>query len=224
MWNGATVVVRVDESSVGDEATTLYADLGLFLERGVRPIVVAPTDAAARAVVRTMNRTADAAVGISGADAGTVPAASADGIGAIQTRLLRTLLAAGYVPVMEPKAMGLAGRDVAVDAYDLAAAVAIALDAQRAIFFHAAGGVVDPATDATIADLTPAEALAIADETDCPSTLRTALRAAALGVRGGVGAAQIMDGRTKHAAVIEMLTARRLGTHVAGTVYLGRTR
>ncbi len=212
-WNGATVVVRVDESSVREHASTLYADLGLFLERGVRPIVVAPTDEAARAVVRTMNRTVDAAVGISGADAGTVPAANVDGIGAIQTRLLRTLLHAGYVPVMEPKAMGLSGRDVAV-----------ALDAERAIFFHAAGGVVDPATAATIAELTPAEALAIAEETDCPPTLRTALRAAALGVRGGVGAAQIMDGRTKHAAVIEMLTARRLGTHVAGTVYLGRTR
>jgi len=51
--------------------------------------------------------------------------------------------------------------------------------------------------------------------------LRTAVRAAALGVRGGVGAAQICDGRVAHAAIVEFLTARHLGTQVAGTVYTG---
>ncbi len=223
-WHGTTVILRVDEHSVGENASTLYADLGLFLERGVRPIVIAPTAETARSVVRTMNRTVDAAVGVSGADAGTVPAAATGSIGAIQTRLLRTLSDAGYVPVMEPKAMGLAGTDVQVDASALASAVAVALDAERAIFFHAEGGVTDPQTAATIEELTPAEALAIAERTDCPESLRTALRAAALGVRGGVGAAQIMDGRTKHCAVIEMLTGRRLGTQVTGSVYLGRAR
>ncbi len=223
-WNGATVVLRIDEASIEADAGTLYADLRLFLERGVRPVVIAPTAEAARAVVRIMNRSVDAAVGVTGADAGTVPAVNADAIGSIRTRFLRTLANAGYVPVMEPHAMGISGADVLVDATELAGAVAVALDAERVIFFHAAGGVTDPETAATIDELTPAEALLLAESEDRPLSLRTALRAGAMGVRGGVGAAQIMDGRTKHAAVIEMLTARRLGTQVAGTVYLGRAR
>ena len=68
--------------------------------------------------------------------------------------------------------------------------------------------------------LTPAEALTIAEEPTLAEDLRTAVRAAALGVRGGVGAAQILDGRVSHAAIVEVLTAQHLGTQVAGTVYV----
>ena len=72
-----------------------------------------------------------------------------------------------------------------------------------------------------IDELTPAEALALADRTDLAPELRRAIRAAALGVRAGVEAAQILDGRIAHAAIVEFLTERHLGTQVTGTVYLG---
>ncbi|MBD5654559.1 MAG: acetylglutamate kinase, partial [Candidatus Eremiobacteraeota bacterium] len=70
-------------------------------------------------------------------------------------------------------------------------------------------------------ELTPAEALALADGDDLEPELRPVVRAAARGVRGGVGAAQIFDGRIAHAAIVEFLTDKHLGTQVAGTVYLG---
>jgi acetylglutamate kinase len=123
--------------------------------------------------------------------------------------------------VIEPLALGFAGTDVAVAADDVAQALAKAVGAARAIFFHDRGGVVDAKTQTLIELLTPAEALAIADDLSLPLDLRTAVRAAALGVRGGVGAAQICDGRVAHAAIVEFLTARHLGTQVAGTVYTG---
>jgi acetylglutamate kinase len=50
--------------------------------------------------------------------------------------------------------------------------------------------------------------------------MRTAMRAAALGVRGGVGAADILDGRIAHASIVELLTMRHVGTRVAGTVFM----
>ncbi len=81
--------------------------------------------------------------------------------------------------------------------------------------------MVDATTHELVAQLTPAEALTIAEDAALPADLRTAIRAAALGVRGGVGAAQICDGRVAHAAIVEFLTARHLGTQVAGTVYTG---
>jgi acetylglutamate kinase len=215
---GRTMVIRVDEATLGAEGTTFFGDLIFLGNMGMRPVVVAPSATAARAVVRTMNRSGDAAVGLSGADAGMIPAATGETIGKVDVKLLRTLLDAGYVPVVEPLALGFTGTDVVVAADDVAQALAQAVGAARAIFFHDRGGVVDAKTHALIELLTPAEALAIADDVALPFDLRAAVRAAALGVRGGVGAAQICDGRVAHAAIVEFLTARHLGTQVAGTV------
>jgi len=215
---GRTLVVRIDEGTLTAGGSTFLDDLAFLVERRVSPIVVAPSTDVARAVVRTMNRTGDTAVGLSGADAGLVPSSGAGGIGAIQSRLLRTLSAAGYIPVIEPTALGIFGTDVAVSADDLAGAIASATEATRAIFFHDAGGIADG--ERLIDELTPAEALTLSENESLDPTLRAAVRAAALGVRGGVGAAQIVDGRIAHAAIVEFLTARHLGTQVAGTVFM----
>jgi len=215
--HGRTIVIRVDEATLGADGVTFFGDLVFLGNLGMRPLVVAPTASAARAVVRSMNRSGDAAVGLSGADAGMIPAA-AGAIAAVQTKLLHTLLAAGYVPVIEPLAFGFTGDDVAVDADEVAQLLASAMRAARAIFFNDHGGVVDAQTKILLDTLTPAEALAIAEEPALDDDLRAAIRAAALGVRGGVGAAQICDGRVAHAAIVEFLTARHVGTQVAGTV------
>jgi len=211
--------LRLDEATLAADGTTLFSDLTFLRELGVRPVVVAPSPASARTMVRLMNRTGDTAVGLSGADAGMIPAGAGPEVGAVQTRLLITLLGAGYVPVIEPLALGIFGRDVAVAPDMVASALAQAIAATRAIFFNDAGGVIDAQTQVLIDELTPAEALTLADDQTLSGDLRSAIRAAALGVRGGVGAAQIVDGRIAHAAIVEFLTARHLGTQVTGTVY-----
>ncbi len=218
---GRTMVIRVDEATLNAEGGTFFSDLVFLANLGMRPLVVAPTQDAARSVVRTMNRSGDTAVGLSGADAGMIPAGAGESIGNVDTKLIRTLLDARYVPVIEPLAYGFTGRDVAVAADDVARALASAVGAARAIFFHDQGGVIDANTQMLVAQLTPAEALTVADDASLAEDLRAAVRAAALGVRGGVGAAQICDGRIAHAAIVEFLTARHLGTQVAGTVYTG---
>ena len=102
---GRTMVIRVDEATLGAEGATFFGDLVFLGNLGMRPVVVAPTKDAARAVVRAMNRSGDAAVGLSGADAGMIPAAGGE-IGNVGTKLLTTLLDAGFVPVIEPMAFG----------------------------------------------------------------------------------------------------------------------
>ena len=217
---GRTFVLRIDRSTVA-ERTTLAGDLAFLMQRQVRPIVVAPTRDVARTYVRRLNRQANVAVGLCGADAALLPAGGNDGVGRVQAGILATLTEAGYIPVIEPTALGLGEDDVELAADDVAAAIAAATDAARAIFFHVAGGVVDPSSATVIDELTPAEALDLAERADLDPELRAAVRAAARGVRAGVGAAQILDGRVKHAAIVEFLTSRHLGTQVAGTVYLG---
>jgi acetylglutamate kinase len=217
---GQTFVLRIDDAPVSDRST-LQSDLAFLMARRVRPILVAPTPLAARACVKTLNRGANVAVGLSGSDAALLPAGSNAGVGRVQTGILLTLTTAGYIPVIEPTAYAFAGQDVDVLADDVAAAIAAATDAARAMFFHESGGVVDPQSEAVIAELTPAEALALLDRDDIDGTLRATIRAAAHVVRAGVPAAQIVDGRVAHAAIVELLTARHLGTQVTGAVYVG---
>jgi acetylglutamate kinase len=219
---GRTFILRVDATDIGSAQTTIASDVAFLTERQVRPIVVAPSASIASSWVRALNRNANVAVGLSGSDAGLLPAAAgADRLGTVQTRLLATLTDAGYVPIIEPVAFGLSGDDVAVEPDVAACAIASATNAVRVIFFHASGGVVDPHTRALLAELTPSEALALAERPEIDPSLRAAVRAAALGVRAGVDAAQIVDGRIAHAAITEILTSYHLGTQVVGSVYMG---
>lgn len=218
---GKTFVVRVDEATAFAGESTFFDDVAFLARERMHPILVAPNPRAGRALVRSMNRSANIAVGLSGSDAAMLPGSGA-GIGKVQTGILQTLTGAGYIPVIEPTAFAVFGEnDAPVGADDVARAVASATEAVRAIFFHALGGVSDPKTEALITDLTPAEALAMADDERLPEDLRAAIRAAALGVRAGVSAAQIVDGRIAHAAVVEVLTSRHLGTRVTGSVFTG---
>jgi acetylglutamate kinase len=219
-FSGRTFVLRIDRSQI-EERTTLAGDLAFLMERNVRPIIVAPTPGAARSYVRSLNRQTNIAVGLCGADAALLPAGHSSALGRVQAGILATLTEAGYIPVIEPTALAVGGADVEISADDVASAIAAATDAARAIFFHDAGGVIDPESQTLVTELTPAEALAVADDDAFDPDLRAALRAAAHGVRAGVGAAQIIDGRIAHAAIIEFLTEIHLGTQVTGTVYLG---
>lgn len=216
---GKAFVVRVDESATASGDSTVFADLRFLCESGIRPIVIAPDPHCAAQLVRAINRSGNTAVGLTGADAAMLPG-SAGTMGNVQPEILQTLTTAGYIPVIAPTAFDVFGADIALDANDVARAVAAAMDAVRAIFFHALGGVPDPRTARTIDELTPAEALAIADDANVPEDLRSSIRAAALGVRSGVGAAQILDGGVANALVVELLTAHHLGTCVSGSVYL----
>ncbi len=220
-FSGKAFVVRVDDDSVRAAGSTFVEDLQVLAEAAVRPIVVAPDPDAARAIVRTLNRSSNVAVALSGADAALLPQSESGGIGNVQPGLLLTLTEAGYIPVIEPTAFSaLRSGDARVAADDVACAIATAVDAVRAIFFHCAGGVTDPKTQMLIDELTPAETLALACDPSVPADLRAAMVAAARGVRGGVAAAQIVDGRIAHAAIVEFITARHVGTQVTGGVYL----
>jgi acetylglutamate kinase len=214
------LVLRVDEASVQADASTFLDDLAVLTEALIRPVLVAPEPAAARHIVRALNRSANTAVALSGSDAAMLPHAPG-GIGRIQTGILTTLLDAGYVPVIEPTGFSVfAAGDAPLAADEVASAIALAIEAVRAIFFHALGGVPDPQTDALIAELTPSEALELAQDARVAEDLRDVIRAAALGVRGGLPVAQILDGRVPHATIVELLTAQHVGTRVTGSITL----
>lgn len=213
-------VIRVDHNSL-DAAPTFWDDLIFLRNHHITAILVAPDSDTARALVRRINRSSNSAVCVSGADAGTLPT-KGEGIGTVQTGLLETLLNAGFLPVLEPVGFAPLGQEIPVDANSVAAFVAAATEARRAFFFTDAGGVNDPSTSARIGELTAAEALELADDDRLDANVRKTVRAAALGVRNGVEAAQILDGRIAHATIMEFLTKQHVGTEVRGALYLGK--
>ncbi|MGH7757059.1 MAG: hypothetical protein ACREM8_12365 [Vulcanimicrobiaceae bacterium] len=221
-FSGRTFVMRVDGHEPFESRATFADDLAFLAQHGVRPILVAPTADAARSFVRLLNRRAGFAVGLSGADAAFLPAAGTERVGTVDPRILATLVDAGYVPVIEPTALDLRGDEIDMNADAVTTAVAVATGAARVIFFHRAGGVIDPTSAALIAELTPSEALDLADRPEFDFALRGAMRAAAQGVRAGVPAAQIIDGRVHHATIVELLTMHHLGTQVTGGVVIAK--
>jgi acetylglutamate kinase len=149
------------------------------------------------------------AAGISGQDAGTLIARRALGengenlgfvgeIAAVDTRLIQTLLSAGYLPVVAP--LALARR--AVHAYnvnaDLAAgAIAAELHAQAFVLVTNVPRVLrdpdDPASG--IERLTVDEAARFARSDACRSSMKPKLLAAANAARDGAAASYICDAK-----------------------------
>ena len=221
---GRSFVVRVDESA--GASPTFAADVVFMRRVGIRPVLV--HEAAARPVAQRLigniNRIGGDAVGLDGASAGMLMLARGDDGAAelrgVNTALLCLLLERGYIPVLASEGAGVSGARMPVDADEAARALAGAIGAIRLLFGSHPGGVPSDGSG-IIPELTSSEALALARGGSLSNDLAHRLTAAALGVRAGVQAAQILDLSPAHAAVVELLTAQHLGTQVVSSVLLG---
>ena len=98
-------------------------------------------------------------------------------------------------------------------------AVAASLRAIRLLISAQPGGIPSDGAG-VISELTSSEALALAKAGTLAPELAGHLVAAAMGVRAGVDAAQILDLSASHAAVVEMLTAHHVGTRVVSNIII----
>ena len=123
-------------------------------------------------------------------------------------------IASDYIPVVASVGADAEGNSYNVNADEAAAAIAVALGARTAIFLtDVRGWLRDPANpesligQATVAQVS--EALAAVE-----GGMRPKLQACVDAVRGGVGAAQIVDGRVAHSLLLELFTDAGIGTKV----------
>lgn len=222
---GRTVVLRVDPASA--QASTLAADLIFMRRLGVRPLVVhdASDRSAGATLVGMINRVGGAAVGIDGTSADTLVATvDVDGRATVRTvnpHLMTLLLEQGYIPVFGAEGSAISGSSLVVDGDEAARLLAQATHAIRLLFPSTLGGVPSDGAG-IIGELTSSEALALAAAGSLSHDLVHSLTAAALGVRAGVEAAQLLDLSAQHAAITEMLTAQHVGTQVVSNVILSR--
>lgn len=181
-----------------------------------------------REVVGALNAHGPFAVGLSGEDARLLTAvrrgAIVDGqeidlgyvgdVAAVRPQPVTALLDAGQIPVVATVAADEGGQVHNVNADTAAAALAIALAAEKLVLLTDVEGLYAdwPASGEVISSLDgdALEKLLPELETGMTPKMEACLRA----VRGGVPAAHVLDGRVLHALLLEVVTDEGVGTMV----------
>jgi acetylglutamate kinase len=173
-------------------------------------------------IVQRLNRHGQPAVGLSGED-GTLfhikPAPEAEKVGfvgdieRVDVDVLNHI-ASDYIPVIASAGTDGEGNSYNVNADSAAGKVAAALKAYKAIFLTDVEGwraeADDPAS--LISEATVEEVVSAIPSLD--GGMRPKLGACVEAIRGGVGAAHIIDGRRPHSLLLELFTDAGIGTKV----------
>jgi acetylglutamate kinase len=132
---------------------------------------------------------------------------------AVDRTILDTLCAAGVIPVVAPIAIGADGATYNINADTMAGAIAVALGASRFFLLTDVPGVLD-SEKRLLSDLTPAQVRVLKAEGIITGGMIPKLETCVRAVEGGVDAAVILDGRVRHAMLLEIFTAQGAGTLV----------
>ncbi|MDQ1688605.1 MAG: acetylglutamate kinase [Frankiaceae bacterium] len=181
-----------------------------------------------REVINLINAHGPFAVGVSGEDAHLFTAerraAVVDGeevdvglvgdVVDVQPGAVRSLLADGRIPVVSTVARGTDGQVYNVNADTAAAALAVALEAEKLVVLTDVEGLYAdwPASDELISelDVDALELMLPSLSSGMVPKMEACLRA----VRGGVPRAHVLDGRVPHSLLLEVFTDEGIGTMV----------
>ena len=181
-----------------------------------------------RELVGLINGHGPLAVGLSGEDAGlftaTRKSATVDGelvdiglvgeVTEVRPEAVLDIVEAGRIPVISSVAPDEDGTVLNVNADTAAAALAIALGAEKLLVLTDVEGLYRdwPKSDDVIKEIRP-EALAVLMPT-LESGMVPKMQACLDAVRGGVARATVVDGRQAHAVLLELFTDEGVGTQV----------
>ena len=179
-----------------------------------------------RNLVTTINKESPddpVAVAVAGEDGGlliTKPRDPALGfvgdVAQVRAERLHGLLDQGLAPVVSTVGADPSGQPYNINADEAAMAIAVAMQAEKIVYLTAAPGLLEDPKDESslIPRLTAAELRERIAHESVSAGMIPKLRACADAVEGGVGSAHIIDGRTPHSLLIEILTDKGIGTMV----------
>jgi len=179
-----------------------------------------------KGIVQAINNFGGNAIGISGKDGGLlrVEKFMPDGadigfvgeVAEVNTKVIRDLVHAGYLPVIAPIGVDDAGQSYNINADTAAAAIAGALNAEKFIMLTDVPGVLlDVNTpESLISSLTVSDASMLIDTKQISGGMIPKIAACLDAIAGGVGRCHIIDGRQPHAILVELFTDGGVGTMV----------
>lgn len=173
-------------------------------------------------IVNRINRHGQPAVGLSGEDGRLFHVrpventAEVGNVGEVERVDVDVLnhIAADYIPVVATAATDLKGNSYNVNADAAAGKVAAGLRAHKAIFLtDVAGWLADPGDPGSLISQANVDEVERA-LASVSGGMRPKLMACVEAIRGGVGSAQIVDGRRPHSLLLELFTDAGIGTKI----------
>lgn len=185
-------------------------------------------------IVTLLNRRGVNAVGLSGKDANLIRAKKklatvyegeeskmvdigyVGEVEAIDTRLLRDLIAHDYIPVIAPIGVGADGESYNINADYVAAEIAGALGAEKLLLLTDVEGIYKDYEDKSsfISTLTAAEARRYIEDGTLTGGMIPKVEACLRALEAGAAKTHIIDGRLSHSIILEIFTSAGIGTQV----------
>ena len=209
-------------------ASEFRAGLRVTSEEAIDVVRMVLVGQVGRELVGLVNEHGPFAVGMSGEDAHLLTAArlglTVDGaevdlgfvgdVVAVNPAAVLDLIAAGRIPVISTVAPDLAGQVHNLNADTAAAALAVALGADKLVVLTDVPGLYAdwPERCELVPEITAAEVAELLPSLD--AGMRPKMEACLRAVSGGVPRATVIDGRVAHAVLLEIFTDRGIGTMV----------
>jgi acetylglutamate kinase len=135
-------------------------------------------------------------------------------VGEIETinrAVVDTLIGAGFIPVIAPIGVGVKGESYNINADTVAGKLAEHLGAEKLMLLTNTAGILDKAGN-TLTGLAPEDVDALIADGTIHGGMLPKVRCALDAVAGGVRSAHIIDGRIRHAVLLEVFTDTGVGT------------
>jgi acetylglutamate kinase len=131
----------------------------------------------------------------------------------INAGLITSLVKDGFIPVIAPTGMGDNGETYNINADIVAGEVAAALKAEKLVLLTDVEGVWD-SEKRLINTMDNGRALRMIEDGTIAGGMFPKVKCCLKALRGGVGKAHIIDGRKKHAMLLEVFTDHGVGTEI----------
>ncbi len=180
-------------------------------------------------IVSLINHHGGRAVGLSGKDGGLIGARKLDlgvteageavdlgmvgEVASVDARVIECLDAGNFIPVIAPLGAGAGGESYNINADLVAGKMAEALQAEKLMLLTDVSGINGP-DGQLMPTVSPEQAAAMIREGTISGGMIPKVECCIAALRGGVGKAHIIDGRVRHAVLLEVLTRSGVGTEV----------
>jgi acetylglutamate kinase len=177
-------------------------------------------------IVAGLNRHGGMAVGLSGKDgnlilsrkmvSGEQDLGFVGEVAEVRPAVIHALDRENFIPVIAPVGMDLEGQTYNNNADDVAAAVAVALGADKLVLLTDVPGILrDPADPTSLISTVPAcEIEELISQGVIKGGMLPKVRACERALNHGVGKTHIIDGRVSHALLLEIFTDKGIGTQM----------